>query len=152
MRTLIAIALCASLVACSADQITVTLEAAVDAAIAADAVARPQDQPYLALATGCLDQAEAILAGTSSVAIKSTAIGAACATAVAAGNSAGTGVQAVAIALTTFLRQVSTVAAQIRISGPANSFMASVPEAKLSKSKLKAIRKKINALKAKHAK
>lgn len=152
MRTIIAIALCVSLIACSPDQITVTLEAAVDAAIAADAVARPQDQPYLALATGCLDQAEAILAGTSSAAIKSTAIGAACATAVSAGSSAGPGVQAVAIALTTFLRQISTVAAQIRISGPVNSFMTSVPEAKLSKSKLKAIRKKINALKAKHAK
>lgn len=152
MRILVAIALCISLAACSSDQITVTLEAAVDAAIAADAVARPQDQAYLALAAGCLDQAETILAGTASPAIKSTAIGAACATAVAAGSAAGPGVQAVAIALTTFLRQVSTVAAQIRISGPVNSFMSSTPEAKLSKSKLKAIRKKINALKAKHAK
>lgn len=135
--------------ACTSDQVTASLEAAVDAAIAADSIARPQDAPYLALATTCLDQAETILAGSATPAIKAGQISAACATAVAGQASAPVTVQAVSAALNVFLSHVSSLAAQIQLSNPAavNAFLGS-PVAKLSRSKLKKIRAKLEKLKA----
>ena len=150
MKKLILLPLLLSLVSCTSDQVTTTLEAAVDAAIAFDAIARPQDAPYLAEATSCLDQAEIILAASNlSTALKSTEIGAACASAVAAGNG-NVDVQAVSAALNAFLKALNVTSAQIQFSNPqmVNAFQGS-KQGKISQAKLKKIRKKIDLLKKK---
>ena len=155
LRILLIAVLTLSLVACTQDQITTTLEAAVNAAIAADSIARPQDQPYLTLATGCLDSAESILSGTSTPVIKGTQIAAACASAIAAGAGAPVDVQAVAAALNTFLQAVTVTQAQLSQPVPfSNSFMGSgggAANAKLDKRALGKIRKKLDQLKARRA-
>jgi hypothetical protein len=149
MKKLILLPLLLSLVSCTSDQVTTTLEAAVDAAIAFDAIARPQDAPYLAEATNCLDQAESILASNLSTTLKSTEIGAACASAVAAGNG-NVDVQAVSAALNAFLKALNVTSAQIQFSNPqmVNAFQGS-KQGKISQAKLKKIRKKIDLLKKK---
>lgn len=138
-------ALC--LTACTAGQITSTLEAAVDAAIAADSVIRPQDAPDLALITGCLDQAETVLAGSASPAIKATTIAADCAAAVSAARSSTT-LAAVSAALSTFLHAVDRTSAEIQFARPemVNAFAGSAQE-KVSAKALKRIRAKIEKLK-----
>lgn len=148
MKKLLLIPLLVSLSACASDQITTTLEATVDAAIAADSITRPQDASYLATVTICLDQAETILASGVSATIKATTIGAECASAVAAGNG-NIGVQAVAAALNAFLKSLNVTVSEIKFSNPqfVNSWTNS-KEGKISKSKLKKIRKKIDKLKA----
>jgi hypothetical protein len=139
------------LAACTSDQVTQTLEAAVDAAIAADSIARPQDQPYLTLAQGCLDAAASVLETNGAPGMMATQIGAQCATAVAAEQGAPITVQAVSAALNTFLRAVTVTTSQIRFSNglAINAWLAS-PSGKISKARLKKIRKKLDKLKAKH--
>lgn len=147
LRLLLPLVGCLLLTACTAGQITSTLEAAVDAAIAADSIARPQDAPILAIVTSCLDQAETELAGTSTPAIKATAIAADCAAAVSAARSSTT-LAAVSAALSTFLRTVASTSAEIQFTHPemVNAFAGSSGE-KLSAKALKHIRAKIERLK-----
>jgi hypothetical protein len=148
-RTCLLLAAALMLSACTSDQVTVSLEAAVDAAIAADAIARPQDAPYLTLATGCLDQAETILAGTGTPAIKAAQVSAACAAAVAAQVNAPVSVQAVSAALNVFLSHVQQLSAQVQFSNPRMvAAFAGSPAAKPSKARLAKIRKKLDRLKA----
>lgn len=148
MKKLSVLALCSALlIGCSQSEITVTLEAAVDAAIAADSIARPQDAPYLAVATSCLDQAETILASSATPQIQATEISAACAAAVASANG-NLDVQAVAAALNAFLKAVEAVNAAVLSHSQAVNAFADPPHAKMSKRKLADIRKKIDKLKA----
>lgn len=145
-------ALAFSQVACSQDQITATLGGLVNAAVAAADIARPQDAAVLGQVTGtCIDPAIDILAGPQTGSQKSIAILSACTPIVALlGN--GTGLQAVAAALAAFLDSVKGLTAEAR-STPAGAFAFanSTSAAKVSKSKLKKIRKQADALKAKLA-
>lgn len=148
MRGLAAVlALSVLMTACTSDQVTGTLEAAVDAAIAADSIARPQDQPYLTLATGCMDAAASELESSDAPAIKASKIGLACSQVVSASQGAPIGVQAVVAALNTFLRTVESTKTAYQFSSPAmvSAFNAS-PAAKVSTSRLKRIRKKLKKL------
>ena len=138
------------LTACSSDQVTVTLEAAVDAVIAADSIARPEDAPYLALVTSCLSSATSVLASADTPQLKATTIAADCAASVAAGKVGGTTVQAVSAALNAFLMSVETLSAEIQFSRPdlALAFAGNAPH--LDRRRLKRIEKKIANLKAAH--
>jgi hypothetical protein len=123
----------------------------VDAAIVADSIKNPQDQPYLMLAQGCADAAASILESAETPALQGVQIGAQCAAAVAAEAGAPFTVQAVAAALNVFLSHVKQLSAQIQFSNPhlVTAFGGS-PAAKLSKARLKRIRKKLDKLKAQH--
>lgn len=151
-RSALVFALCISLAACTSDQITTTLEAAVEAAIAADTIARPADRPYLDVTQGCLDAAVSILASTQAPAVKAGLISSICAAAVAAESNAPVTVQAVSAALNAFLRVVAQTSAAIQFSNPAavNAFLGA-KAAQPSRKKLRRIREKLDALKARRA-
>lgn len=145
----IAIVLIAALLltACTTDQVTTTLEATVDAAAAYDLATRPQDAPYIALVTQCVDSAQIALADGKAPSLQATEIGLACASAVAAGTG-NVNFAAVAQSLSAFLRAIQTTSAQIQFSRPemVNAFAGSKIE-KLNRKKLQDIRAKIDKLK-----
>lgn len=146
-RTIYLLIPCLFLLACSSSQITATLEATVNALIAADSIARPQDAPTLSVVTSCLDQATTVLAGTATPAIKGATIAADCAAALTASRS-NTALAAVSAALSSFLQAVAQTSAQIQFSRPEMvSAFAGSSQGKISQKKLKEIRKKIEKLK-----
>jgi hypothetical protein len=167
----IALPLILCLSACSADQITTTLELAVDAAIAAtpaiEAAAHvsPQIQAtvsaYLTTAETCLTDADsAVNAPGATPASTAAAIAGSCGNAViqTPGFPQGTpsaivaALGAVASAIATFLQNLQgTAVAMAEHPQFARSF-ADSPQAKISKAKAAKIHKKILELKAKLAK
>lgn len=150
MKRIIGIlALCLGLAACTSDQVTATLEAAVNAAIAADAIARPQDQPILNVAIECLDNAETVLASAGTTSAKATEIAAACASAVT-GLSGNTDMQALSAALNAFLKSVGDTQIALDTRPELAESFASGPKDRIpSRRALNRIRKKLDALKKK---
>lgn len=139
-----------SLVACTQSQVISSLEATLDAAIAADSIVRPQDAPYLAEISDCLNLAIGELATTATPAIKASTIALGCAKALSDGNGAPIQLQAVVAALNAFLSNVESTKTAIVFSHPefANSF-AGGKVTKVSKSDLKKLQKKLDKLKRK---
>lgn len=135
------------LAACTADQVTGTLEASVDAAIAGASIADPQYAPYYAIVTACLSDATTELGTTAAPAIKASAISAACASAVAAGKVGGTPVAAISAALSAFLQSVEALSAEIELSKPEFELAFAGKSAKLDHARLKRIEKKVAKLK-----
>src|SRR5580698_536408 len=103
MKRIVAFALCLGLAACTQDQVTQTLEATVDAAIAAATIASPSSVPYLVVVQSCVDAASSILESGQTAALEAAQIASACATAEAQSTNAPIQVQAVAAALKAFL-------------------------------------------------
>lgn len=151
--TALALILSLGVSACSGDQITTLLAAAVDAAITADGIARPQDAPYLTEATACMDVATVELATADSPALKAARIAIGCEAAADAGAGAPVGVQAVVAALADFLRIVNQAAAnQAPPKGLAFTDAQVKKATKVDKKHLKEIRVKVEKLKAKYPK
>lgn len=149
--TLIVLSL--SLVACTSDQITLTLAAVVDAAISAATIAAPQDVGILNEVSGCVDASTGILDSTTTGVNKAGQIASACASAVAATQNAPPILQAVAAALKTFMTAVSAISNTADVPQytiAVNSFLgadASGKPEKMSHKKLMDIRKKNEKLK-----
>lgn len=139
-----------SLVACTQSQVVSSLEATLDAAIAADSIVRPQDGPYLAEISDCLNAAISELGTTATPAIKASTIALGCARAVEQGNGAPIQLQAVVGALNAFLASVESTKTAIVFSHPelVNSF-AGGKVTQISKSDLKKLQKKLDKLKRK---
>ena len=138
--------------ACTTDQVTASLGALVNAAVAAADIAAPQDAVLLnAVTSVCIDPALSTLESTATGASKSVAILASCTPLVSTlGNS--TALQATAAALNSFLSAVKGLVAE-NISTPeyANAFFGSTSAAKVDQAKLKKLRKQVEALKKKLA-
>lgn len=158
MKPLLLATLCLTLASCSGDPVTQALEAAVDAAIAADSILRPQDAPYLTLATGCMDGAASVLETTGLTPLQQAGqIAQQCAAAVAGETGAPVTVQAVIAALNAFLKVVepkttAPVAWQsVLTRSQANSFFETKNTAAkhLDMGRLHRIQKKLKQLKKK---
>lgn len=145
-------AMCLSQVACTQDQITATLGGLVNAAVAAADIVQPQDAALLnSITSDCIDPAISTLSGPGTGSSKSVSILTACAPLVATlGHS--TGLQAVSAALSSFLDSVKGLTAELQSTpAGANAFFGSTSAAKVDKGKLKKLRAKVDALKAKLA-
>lgn len=138
--------------ACTSDQVTATLGDLVNAAVAAADIVAPQDAAILTAVTStCIDPALTTLQGTATGASKSIAILAACTPLVATLGSSST-LQAVAVALNSFLSSVSGLVADLQSTpSGANAFFGSTSAAKLDQAKLVKLRKQVEALKKKLA-
>jgi hypothetical protein len=146
-RTLILISAALLCAACTTSTTVTLLEAAVNAAVAFDAVEQPANIPYLAIVTGCLDSAEVELASGQTALVESSVIAADCAAAVAAGKVGGITAQAVVAALNAFLAAVEVPATPAALSA------AKVTPVKLSRAdgaRLKRIAGKIVTLKSRY--
>ena len=148
MKRLLVLPLLIGLVACSVDQITLTLGAAVDALAAVAAVAAPQDLPYINLASSCLNGATTELDSTDTNLQKVTVIIADCAKVEAgAGGLSPLGV-ALSNASSTFLIEIKTLEAVEFSPGRGgrpefvNAFAGS-SNAHIDKKKLEKIKKKL---------
>lgn len=138
--------------ACTQDQVTATLGALVNAAVAAADIAVPQDAVLLDSVTStCIDPALTALQSTATGASKSVTILASCTPLVSTlGNS--TALKAVSAALSSFLSSVSGLVADAQSTpAGANAFFGSTSAAKLDQAKLKKLRKQVDALKKKLA-
>lgn len=132
-----------TLTACSVDQVTLTLGAAVDALAAVAAVAAPQDLPLINLASSCLNGATTELDTTDTNLQKVTVIIATCAKVEAGAAGLSPLGVALANAVSTFLIEIKSLEA-VRFSHPefANAF-ASSSITHLDKKKLEKIKKKL---------
>lgn len=156
MKQFIALALVAvfslSQVACTKDEVTATLGALVNAAIAAADIAFPQDAAILNQVTSaCVDPALSILESSETGAQKSIDILAAC-TPMVALLGHNTVLQAVSAALASFLDSVRGLTAEaVQTPAGALAFAGSTSAAKVNKAELKKLRAQVAALKAKLA-
>ena len=150
MKKLILLPLLLCLGACTTDQVTATLELAVDAAISASNVIAPQDIIYENLVYACLNNASTILDSTTlSPLQKGEQVTAGCLQANEAGSKASPAVMAVINAVKSFLDQVSMLKAQIELDPKfANAFLGS-SQVSINHGKLKKINKKLEQLKKK---
>jgi hypothetical protein len=138
-----AVTLCMiGLVACSVDQVTTTLDLAVDALATVAAVAAPQDVAYINLAASCLNAATVELETADTNLQKVTSITASCAKVV--GNTSGLSPLGVALsnAISTFLNQVKTLEGNKNFAAAANE-----KTPKLNMGELKKISKKLAKIK-----
>lgn len=132
------------LTACTTDQVTLTLELAVDAATTVAAVAAPQDVGFINLASECLNAAATELSSTSDTNLqKATVILGDCARVEAGATGLSPLGIALANAVSNFLIQLKTLEA-VRLSLPefANAFAAS-SNARIDKRRLERIKKKL---------
>lgn len=142
-----------SQVACSADQVTATLGALVNAAATYEDTVSPQNKPIVdAVVLNCVDPALNILADSTQTGLqKSEAIGLACTPALASLTN-NTQLSALALALTTFLDSVKTLSAQVQsTTAGRESFRQDPKAAKVNKKELRKLRKQVDAIKAKLA-
>lgn len=95
------------LTACTTEQITTTLEIAVDAAIAATSILFPQYAHYLGEAQNCMTLAATELESADPAAVKILVISVDCASAVNAGKVADPALQGVVTDLSAFLQSVA---------------------------------------------
>lgn len=132
------------LTACTTDQITTTLNLAVDAAISVTSVTDPKDVVYAQAALACTSASSTILQSSETAIEKSADITKACSAAVLASVGTTPKVAAIVSALTNFLQQVSVLSSQITFADNqmVNSFMGS-SKAKVSKHTLSQIDKKL---------
>ena len=132
------------LTACTVDQVTLTLELAVDAAATVAQVAAPQDSVYINLALTCLDSATAELGSTDTNIQKGTVILADCAKAAGADIPGLTPLgKALANALSNFLIQIKSLYGAVT-GNVALSFNTKIPS--LDKARLARIKVKLLAI------
>lgn len=135
------------LTACSVDQITGTLDLAVDALATVAAVAAPQDVAFINLGAACLNAATVELDSSDSNLQKGTVILGACAKVEA--GTAGLSPLGVALsnAIATFLNQVKQLEG-IRFSNPKFALaFANSKKVHVNKKKLEQIKKKLVKIK-----
>ena len=154
MKKLLLLPLLLALGACTTDQVTATLELAVDAAISASNVVAPQDVVFENLAYSCLNNASTILDSTSLSPIqKGEQITANCLQATNAGVNTSSEVKAVVTALANFLQQVSTLQTSIQFDPKfakfVDAFSGSSKQVAINHGRLKTINKKLEKLKKK---
>jgi hypothetical protein len=150
MRKIILLPLLLCLGACTTDQVTATLELAVDAAISASNVVAPQDVIYENLVLNCLNNAQTILdSATLTPLQQGEQVTAGCLDANLAGTKASAAVQDVITAVANFLKQVSLLKAQIQLDPKFANALFDSKQVSINHGKLKQIKKKLETLKKK---